>query len=575
MAKREVTISAFNELRRLYDIAESMKFSIDDDGEAKYNEAKRVFDLYKKQYVWKDADLSLWKETGLSGVGEVLLGLTKPKDNTGFDKQGCCYSEDGLWLLKVKEDVKKCIIKDGTVYIAKEAMKDCKSLCTVILPESVCYIGAAAFYNCMKLNSLTLTKNITVIGANPFFRSGIQELIVETPSFSYHNDYLTTADYEVLIACFNHDELLPDMGRVASIGNSAFEDCMIEGRLPESHPFVKLDIPSSCKRIGKNAFAKCWHFSELVVPEGVEFIEDMAFNYCMYQGIKEENKGLQRVTLPKSLKCLGKKAFSECKSLSHVVFLGDTFIEKNAFDHCEALHEIVVPQKSFKRVQDSMPPARKSTIVCSGYEDEYREKEYDIFISYRRNGGDDTARIMNAELTKRGFSVFIDFDELKDGTFESRILTAIKRSKIFLLILSEGSLERCCKDSEDWVRREILYAAKHGLKIVPLHYYDQKFFGFPSSLPQDLKDVICNTQISDIAKGMLFDVSINKMVVERILPKLKEDFSADDKLSDATLPEELISLASNIAKQFGYKESMICSLFEQMQSSGYVISKNY
>lgn len=48
---------------------------------------------------------------------------------------------------------------------------------------------------------------------------------------------------------------------------------------------------------------------------------------------------------------------------------------------------------------------------------------YDIFISYRRATGKNFARIIKPELEKRGFSVFLDFDELKDSVFDKRYIS--------------------------------------------------------------------------------------------------------------------------------------------------------
>ena len=69
--------------------------------------------------------------------------------------------------------------------------------------------------------------------------------------------------------------------------------------------------------------------------------------------------------------------------------------------------------------------------------------DYDIFISYRRVGGADFARQMQLALKTKGYNVFLDFDELKDGVFDRRIETAIKSSKVFIFILSPHSLDRC------------------------------------------------------------------------------------------------------------------------------------
>ena len=77
--------------------------------------------------------------------------------------------------------------------------------------------------------------------------------------------------------------------------------------------------------------------------------------------------------------------------------------------------------------------------------------QYDVFISYRRVGGKEYARLLKPELEKRGFEVFLDFDELSDGVFDQRIKDAISASPVFLLILSRGALDRCVNEG-DWVR---------------------------------------------------------------------------------------------------------------------------
>ena len=42
---------------------------------------------------------------------------------------------------------------------------------------------------------------------------------------------------------------------------------------------------------------------------------------------------------------------------------------------------------------------------------------YDVFITYRREGGKQYARNLQLMLQLRGFSVFFDYDELTDGPF--------------------------------------------------------------------------------------------------------------------------------------------------------------
>ena len=52
--------------------------------------------------------------------------------------------------------------------------------------------------------------------------------------------------------------------------------------------------------------------------------------------------------------------------------------------------------------------------------------KYDIFMSYRRDGGAQYARILQLMLHQRGYKVFLDYDELTDGVFGENIKKAIK-----------------------------------------------------------------------------------------------------------------------------------------------------
>ena len=56
---------------------------------------------------------------------------------------------------------------------------------------------------------------------------------------------------------------------------------------------------------------------------------------------------------------------------------------------------------------------------------------YDIFISYRRTTGAQYARIIQLMLAQRGYKVFLDYDELKDGVFGKRIKAAINEAPVF------------------------------------------------------------------------------------------------------------------------------------------------
>lgn len=147
-----------------------------------------------------------------------------------------------------------------------------------------------------------------------------------------------------------------------------------------------------------------------------------------------------------------------------------------------------------------------------------QEKKYDVFISYRREGGKNIARLLKTELGLRGYHAFLDFDELKDGRFDKRIMDAIDAAPVFMFILSEHALDRCV-DENDWVRKEIEYAMATERHIIPINP-DKSFSDFPDCVPKNLKDGLGVHQFSQLLLDDLFNQTMDKLVAERLEPVL-------------------------------------------------------
>ena len=114
-----------------------------------------------------------------------------------------------------------------------------------------------------------------------------------------------------------------------------------------------------------------------------------------------------------------------------------------------------------------------------------QEKKYDIFISYRRDGGQETARILRDSLTQLGYHVFFDVESLRSGAFNTKLYSVIAESQDFILVLSPNALDRC-SNSDDWVRREITHAFAQKKNIIPILL---RGFEFPQELPEELKEL--------------------------------------------------------------------------------------
>ena len=110
---------------------------------------------------------------------------------------------------------------------------------------------------------------------------------------------------------------------------------------------------------------------------------------------------------------------------------------------------------------------------------------YDIFISYRRDGSFEMARLLYDHLRMRGLNVFFDLQELRSGKFNVKLYSAIDESSNFLLVLPQGGLDRCVNE-DDWLRMEIEYAIEKNKNIVPLM---MNGFDWPKDLPDSLKNL--------------------------------------------------------------------------------------
>jgi hypothetical protein len=106
---------------------------------------------------------------------------------------------------------------------------------------------------------------------------------------------------------------------------------------------------------------------------------------------------------------------------------------------------------------------------------------YQVFLSYRREGGAAEARAIHAALSARGLSTFLDVDGLHAGAFAPALTRVIVEASMFVVLLTPGSLDRL--DEGDWFRREITEAFRANRTIVPII---TPGFEFPATLPPEL-----------------------------------------------------------------------------------------
>lgn len=153
------------------------------------------------------------------------------------------------------------LIPDGVTCIGANAFAECDGFGgTLSLPDSVKTVGEWAFYQCEGFTGLKLPAGLTKI---------------EKLSFAF-------------MAGLKTEVAIPE--GVTEIGEGAFECSYM--------PSVRL--PSTLKKIEKQAFMHAHNLTKITLPDGLETIGDEAFSGCHPRNA---------VVLSASIKSIGKKAF--------------------------------------------------------------------------------------------------------------------------------------------------------------------------------------------------------------------------------------------------------------------------
>ena len=96
-----------------------------------------------------------------------------------------------------------------------------------------------------------------------------------------------------------------------------------------------ITIPNSVKNIGKGAFAYCKNLTNVTIPNGVTSINYDTFDFC---------SSLTNITIPNSVTSIDNYAFSYCYSLKNITIPNSvTSIRWHTFEHCSSLTNITIP----------------------------------------------------------------------------------------------------------------------------------------------------------------------------------------------------------------------------------------
>ena len=197
-------------------------------------------------------------------------------------------------------NLKSIDIPEGVTTIRGDAFVNCVSLESVTLPSSLTTIGSQAFYGRTKLRSIELPEGLTTIGSSAFLGcSGIEALAlpdgltyIGTDAFKNCPAVLTVSSLDVDAA-----SAVFDSGYAFSAAESP--DVILQSaRVLEGYYYYnKIAVVGARQSL-----------TSMVVPEGVQYIENGAFQDCSRDC---------DVTLPDSVTGFGDKIFQTYPNINY------------------------------------------------------------------------------------------------------------------------------------------------------------------------------------------------------------------------------------------------------------------
>ncbi len=150
------------------------------------------------------------------------------------------------------------------------------------------------------------------------------------------------------------------------------------------------------------------------------------------------------------------------------------------------------------------------------------------FISYRRESGYAWARLVWDGLRDRSINAFLDLESMRSaGRFETRLLNQIAARPYFLVILTNGTLDRCVAD-DDWLRREIEHAIATERIIVPLFIAPFTPANFPADLPDHLSRALSGSNGATVYSQYLA-AAFDKLADELLVPVAAPEYELTEE----------------------------------------------
>lgn len=274
-----------------------------------------------------------------------------------------------------REQITKVVIGDEVENVCDYAFYDSPNLKEVYLGGNVKEIGYRAFYECAELKSINFPNKLEILGGYAFYCCDSLEEVTVPKSVTTMENGVFREMPNLKKVYFNAENVNSGVKYGQFFDDSGTESGGIEfivgkdvTRVPDymlgwgdsgTVDYVKLksitfEEGSQCKEIGTYAFYCADSTCEVILPEGLEVIDQYAFNNTYFSAVHipgtvttigkyafSHSNGIETINIPASVTSMGDGVFYSCDLLKTVTFNGGvTVVPDSGFQDCVKLEEV-------------------------------------------------------------------------------------------------------------------------------------------------------------------------------------------------------------------------------------------
>ena len=287
---------------------------------------------------------------------QISSSALEPSGSCGYNATYTFDSSTGLltisgtgkisnYFFQENNDIKSVVIEEGITSVGWDLFNGCSALTSITIPDSVISIGGRVIYDtAYYANPDNWDNNLLYIG-NHLIKA--KETI--SGAYTVKSGTRTIADLAFGNCTGLTSITIPDS--TIRIGIYAFEYCS---------SLTSITIPDSVTSIGFDAFLGTSYYKDndnwvngvLYIDNHLIFAkENISGNYIIKDGTKsiasnafDECEDLTSVTIPNSVTGIGRAAFADCSGLTSITIPDSvTIIEDMAFQCCNGLTSITIP----------------------------------------------------------------------------------------------------------------------------------------------------------------------------------------------------------------------------------------